>query len=379
MTVLHALTTALPGGTETSVLRLLPRLAARGVDGLVTILHGDGPMVRRFEEAGVRVYPLGVERGWTTARRRFDEVLAAERPDIVHAYGFKMSVLARLAPRSAGTRPSVVHGIRGLHLTDDENPYGVRARLARLVERVLAGRVDRYIANSPSAIEFLTARGLPRSKFALTPNGIDTAAWPWTPGPRDPVVACVAHLRPRKRIGLVVEALARVRDRRAAFRGVIAGDGPVRPALERQIAGLQLDGAIDLAGRLGPDAVAALLARSRLLVLPSSWEGTPVAVMEAMASGVPVVAFDVPGVRDLVEHGGTGLLVPDGDAAALGDAMAQLLEDPALAAAMGAAGRRRMERDFTIDVHVDAHLAAYAELVACGAARARTVAGGVPS
>jgi glycosyltransferase involved in cell wall biosynthesis len=360
--VLHALSTGQTGGTEMSVLRLLPALAARGVDGAVSLLDEDGPVADLFRAAGVRVHALGARRGWMNAVRRFEGVLAEERPGVVHAYGFRMSVLARLRASAISPRPAIVHGIRGLHLTDDANPEGASAALARVVERTLAGQVDCYMANSLGAIDYLSAKGLPREKFVLVRNGIDAAHRVASPAPREPLVACVASLRPVKQVAHLVSALDTLARRGAAFKAVIAGTGPLAVALARDVEARGLGSRVTFLGRLAEDDVTALLAKCRLLVLPSRWEGMPVSVMEAMAAAVPVVAYDVAGVNELVQDEVTGLLAPAGDVGALAVAIEQLLADPGRAASLGAAGRERVCREFTLDAQVEGHQAAYERL-----------------
>jgi len=359
-----------------SVLRLLPALAARGVTGAVTLLDEDGPVAALLTAAGIRVYPLGVRQGWLNARHRFDEVLAEERPDVVHAYGFRMSVLARLRASAISPRPAFVHGIRGLHLTDDENPDGPSAVLARALERLLAGRVDCYMANSQGAVDYLSSKGLPRERFVVVRNGIDAERRPASRAPREPLVACVASLRPVKRISDLVVALGILRNRGVPFTCAVAGGGPLAATLERESRARGLADRVTFLGRIDEEAVAALLDRCRLLVLPSRWEGMPVSVMEAMAAAVPVVAYDVPGVRELVRHDATGLLAPSGDTGALAASIEQLLGDSVRAARLGAAGRERIRREFTLDAQVEGHVAAYQRLRPASALSVPSLAAG---
>jgi glycosyltransferase involved in cell wall biosynthesis len=126
--------------------------------------------------------------------------------------------------------------------------------------------------------------------------------------------------------------------------------------------GWQSAGLIDYVGECAD--VAGLYARSHIVVLPSYREGLPKSLIEAAACGRPVVTTDVPGCRDAVEPGVTGLLVPARDARALADAVRSLAEDESLRQRMGAAGRALAERDFGLAAIVRAHLDLYAELLA---------------
>lgn len=158
----------------------------------------------------------------------------------------------------------------------------------------------------------------------------------------------VGRLAAVKGVPLLLEAFA---DLAACFpeaRLEIVGDGPDRAALEARSAALGLGGQVIFHGYRPSDAVAALMDEVDMLVLPSFAEGVPVVLMEAMASRIPVVASRVAGVPELVEDGISGLLVPPGDVAALSDAVAHLLADPALRARMGGAGRVKVELEFDV-------------------------------
>jgi glycosyltransferase involved in cell wall biosynthesis len=147
-----------------------------------------------------------------------------------------------------------------------------------------------------------------------------------------------------------------------SFSASIAGDGPDRDAVERALAGA---GAV-----LGErDDVPALLASSDVFVLSSTSEGMPMTVIEAMAAGLPVVASDVGGLRELVDDGVTGLLVPPRDARALAAALSSLLEDAERRRAMGDAGRARAEALFDLPRFRSEHLALYERLLAPKRAR----------
>ena len=150
-----------------------------------------------------------------------------------------------------------------------------------------------------------------------------------------------------KRVSLLVEAAAVLARRARDVRVVVVGDGPLRGALESQIQALGVGDVVTLAGMQSRDRVRALQQTATASLLVSSWEGMPVSLLEAMACGCPVVGTDVPGIRDLIEHGRTGLLAASA-AEAIADACQRVLDDPALAARLGAAARETVvERDST--------------------------------
>lgn len=178
-------------------------------------------------------------------------------------------------------------------------------------------------------------------------------------------ILTVAALEPYKGIGVLVEAAEILRERladrppgRPAVTWEVVGEGSLRRRLEAEIERRGLAGTVRLAGALPQEEVGRRLTRSDLFVLPSvvapdgQMEGIPVALMEALAAGRPVVASRLSGIPELVKDGETGLLVPPGDAEALAEAVARLLREPGLAARLAEAGRRRVEEEFRLETTV---------------------------
>ncbi|TMA22786.1 MAG: glycosyltransferase family 4 protein [Deltaproteobacteria bacterium] len=166
----------------------------------------------------------------------------------------------------------------------------------------------------------------------------------------------------------LVEAAAEIAARIPRVKFLCAGEGPEREALEKRIAELGLEKTVHLLGhRLD---IPAILARSRAACLCSSAEGLSNALMEAMASSLPIVATSVGGNPELVRPGENGLLVPFGDARALSTALVQLLSDPAAAAEMGRRGRLRIESELTLEKMAEGHGALYRRALDASAVRA---------
>ncbi len=168
-----------------------------------------------------------------------------------------------------------------------------------------------------------------------------------------PRILSVGRLHAVKGFDHLVTALARVRERDLDFECGLVGDGPEREALEARIRDLGLEEHLHLAGAVGPEAMPPVYAGADVFVLPSLSEGLPVVLMEAMACGLPVVATHITGVPELVEDGVSGLLVPPAEPDALADALVRLLSDPETRRKMGRAGRRRVERSFNVEDHLD--------------------------
>lgn len=243
-----------------------------------------------------------------------------------------------------------------------------RAPILAALGRATARLADRVVAPSRATAAELREDYGARS-VAVIPNGIAPAASPSRPPGRDdpaggPVVLYAGRLRTRKAVAVLLEAFARLRDEHPAAALVLAGDGEQRPALERQARRLGIADAVRFAGAQPRDAMAGYYAAADLFCLPSLYEGFPLAILEAMAAGLPVVATAVAGVPEAVEHGVTGLLVAPGDAGALARALAELAADPERARRMGEAGRRRIEAEYAIEGVAGDYLDLWSELLA---------------
>jgi glycosyltransferase involved in cell wall biosynthesis len=297
------------------------------------------------------------------AVRRLRALLAGTRPDAVHAHGLRAGALAALAARRRGAaRPRLIVTVHNA-----APQAGAAAAVYRLLERLVARRADRVLCVSSDLEERMRGLGARGVARALVPAPPAAAAPPGQPqiarlraglgaaGPDPvPIVLAVARLAPQKGLGMLVEAAGRWRDRDPAPLLVFAGDGPLREMLARRAE------AAGVAARfLGHrDDVPALLAAADVVVLPSVWEGQPLILQETLRAGRPLVASLVGGIPDLTGPDGA-LLVPPGDAAALGAAVASVLDDPALAARLGEAALKQAALLPSEQDAIDAALAAY--------------------
>jgi colanic acid/amylovoran biosynthesis glycosyltransferase len=196
-----------------------------------------------------------------------------------------------------------------------------------------------------------------RARLAVIHCGVDTEFFRprTTAAPERPFsILSVGTLHEVKGQGYLVEACRLLVESGADVACTLVGDGPDRAALVEQISASGLDGRVTIAGRRTRAEVAELLSRAHVLVSPSvptaegKREGIPVVLMEAMASGVPVVASGISGIPELVEEGRTGLLVPPRDPPALASALRRLHADPALRDELARAGRETVEREFDV-------------------------------
>jgi glycosyltransferase involved in cell wall biosynthesis len=233
------------------------------------------------------------------------------------------------------------------HGTDilDDNP-------ARLAEKIR--RADAVVCVSDFGRGRLMSLvdAMHWEKLRVVRCGVDrqwlAAECPASPGQHGGAVRVltVGRIEREKGHRVLLDALNSLKRRGMTVHWTLVGDGSLRDSLRRRVEDLGLGGQVVLSGNVGQDRIRSCYLDAHLFCLPSLGEGVPVVLMEAMASGLPVVASQIMGVPELVEHGVSGLLVPPGRPEALADAIEGLARDPGLRRRMGEAGRRRVARDY---------------------------------
>jgi glycosyltransferase involved in cell wall biosynthesis len=355
--ILLLVTLAETGGAQAYVIALVVALLQ---DYDITVAaHGEGPVVEAATRAGVRFVPLRHVRRpispWrdTLGLLELIALMRRVRPHVVHASSSKTGVLGRLAAwlTRVPIRVFTVHGWAFSAAS------GRSAVLYRWADRLARPLTTTTICVSEREREAGIAAGTCDARTTVViRNGIDVRGRPLARPETEPArIVSVGRLQAPKDPLTLVRALAELEGR--AFHASFVGDGPERREVESEIARLGLSDAVELAGRR-PD-VPEILAASQVFVLASRSEGFPMAVLEAMAAGLPVVASRVGGLDEIVDTGETGLLVRPGDPSELARAIARLLDEPGLRARMGAAGRARVERHFDLDGALRAHLDLY--------------------
>jgi glycosyltransferase involved in cell wall biosynthesis len=297
----------------------------------------DGYYQPLLQEAGAEVVVLD-KRGLreATAPWRLAGIIRARRACVVHAFLFPASWRAVMAARIAGVA-GVACAVRSTGVWMN--------RRHRMMDRATLRRARLVVANAPAVQrDILERTGLPPERVRVIFNGVDSALFhpgasplrrAWREGgPEGPMVGFVGSLRAAKDPDLFVRIAADVARRIPAARFVVTGDGPLRAELEQRAGSLGLaNGRIRFAGERAdiPDVLRAL----DLLVVSSVREGCCNVILEAMSTGIPVVATRVGGNPDLVAEGRSGWLFPYGDSAAGADRVAGLLGDPDQARRMG--------------------------------------------
>jgi glycosyltransferase involved in cell wall biosynthesis len=317
-----------------------------GEASLAALAEEEGARMRHVPELGPSVDPLRDSR----ALLKLIRVARGFRPHIVHTHTAKAGSLGRQAALAVRPRPAIVHTFHGHVL---EGYFGAaKTRLYLELERAMARVSDRLIGVSQATVDDLVRLGVaPRERFRMVPLGLDLdrLAEPagglraqtrreLRIGAEEVLLVFVGRVVPIKRLDLLLRALARAREAEPRLRLAVVGDGEERPGLERLAAELGIAGVVDFLGyrrELRP-----LFAAADVAVLSSDNEGTPVSLIEAGAAGLPSVATDAGGVREVVGEE-TGLIVPRGDAAALAAALVRMASDAELRARCAAAARRR--------------------------------------
>ena len=356
MRVLQLLVSTGLGGGPRQVWDLVRRLPREEFE-VVVAGPRDGVYFERFLGLGVQTFALPLDRLGPAALSETVRLLRDLSIDVVHSHGKGAGFHGRLAAWRAGV--PAVHTFHGIH---DRYPAPARA-LYLALERWLARRSHTVIHLSAS--QEAEARGLglaPPGRSVTIVNGVDVAELDATlarsPITREKlglgrdhlVLGSVARFDPVKRLDLLVRALARLAAREPRARLVLVGGGGEEERIRRLVRATGLGdrvvftGWLEDAARVGPAL--------DLSVSASLKEGLPLSLVEAMAARLAVVASDVPGHRDVVADGETGMLVPSGDPEALAAAAASLLADPERRRGMGEAGRARVRREFTAEAMV---------------------------
>jgi len=305
-----------------------------------------------LEQLGVPIYSLGETRsrlGKLTALRR----LAAQlTPEVIHSYNFYTNFAATWA--AAGTNAITFGSVRNAFAWSKQTSGPVAGRLS-------ARWPKHQIYNSVAAAEEVQgARSyfVPKETYVVT-NGLDLARFRQTDVPmRDPAeIVGVGYWLPAKRWDRVVRAAATLKERGLRFRIRLVGGGPLGNALQQQIRHAGVVDCVQLVAHT--DDVPSLLAEAAFVVHTADNEGCPNAVMEAMACGRAVVATRAGDTPQLIDDGVTGFVVAGDDETMLADRIAELIGQPERCVGMGAAARRKAERDFSIDRLLRQTLQAY--------------------
>jgi glycosyltransferase involved in cell wall biosynthesis len=358
------------GGGQAIVLSLARNLDRDRFETSVCAAGG-GPLEEEVRKAGIPFLPAPFCGKYSLGLTgRIARILRREKPDIVHTHGGIAGLYGRMAAHKAGLK-TVVHTIHGIHYLHYRN----------LLLRAAYVDLERYCSKFTDAVVFVSAADFsegrrlrlakPR-KLRLVRNGIDcaelqteefarrAAALRSALPPGSPLVGTIARLHRQKGVVYLLRAAVAILDGHPGGRVIVAGGGELESELRREAQALGLDRRFVMLGERGE--ARELLAGLDVFVLPSLWEGLPLVLIEAAALGKPIVATSVDGSREIITDGETGLLVPAGDPAALAAAVRRLLDDPALAARLGAAARKTIPPRFSLEAMIAGYTDLYLSL-----------------
>ena len=347
-----------PGGAETMLLNLADELRRRGHEVLPIGPAGRaGWLGDRFRERGFAPESYVLHRAIDPAcLRQITAMLRSHRIQVAHSHEFGMAVYGAVAARRAGARHIItMHGGR----------YYAEQRRRRLALRWAARRSDALVAVSrATAADLRATLRLGDEAVRVVLNGI-----PFRSGSRAAVrselalrddellLVSVGNLYPVKGHAVLLRALGQLRRSGALdavpWRLALAGRGEEEARLRALVRDEGLAERVTLLGYR--EDVPDILAAADLFVMPSLMEGLPLALVEAMAAGLPVVVSDVGGIPEVAKQGSEAILVPPGDPAGLAEGLATLMRDPLARACMGAAARARARRDFSVSTMCEAY------------------------
>ena len=345
--VAHVIETLGTGGAERLVADVVRRLDRGRFESRVFPLDEPLDLRGEIESGGVGVDPILVapRRRPVACLRALAHALRRFGPGVVHTHLYYGNVMGRIAARLAGGAPVVTT------LHNPDYTFEARGTLLfrgrKLLDRLSGSRNAALVAVSRAVADDFR-RHMGWKQIRVVPNGVDlrsfapggdaraAAEWP-SPGLR---LLSVGRLHPQKGHRVLLDAMAGARAAGARLSLVVAGEGGERPALEARAAARGLQDGVRFAGRRD---VRPLLAAAEVFVFPSLYEAVGIALLEAMACALPVVASRTGGIPEVVEDGVSGILVAPGDADDLARALTALERDPERRRRLGVAARARAE------------------------------------
>ena len=338
--IVHFVTGGFSGATQVAVDLCLAALQGGPFQPVLVLRRKrHTPMARVEALRGQGLTVLLVSNSWThlPTIAELTRLLRELRPVALLAHGFPEHLIGR----RAGVRAGVPVLIQVEH--NSRERYSL---WSLWLTRRLAQRSAALVGVSEGVRQSLLAQGLPGHKTVAIPNGIDVARFAVPAGEREAGLVMSARFARQKDHATLIEALGVLAAQGIKPRLQLAGTGPLMAALQARVAQMKLEGQVVFLGHHGD--MPALLRSQRIYVLSTHFEGMPLALVEAMASGCACIASDVIGVQGVIEHERTGLLVPEANAVALAAAIDRLLHDPALARRLGDSARERAQTEHSL-------------------------------
>jgi glycosyltransferase involved in cell wall biosynthesis len=367
--VLHIINTLERGGAEQHLLSLFRAHDPATVRPSVVTLYDRMPLADEFRRSGFHVGTIGLTspKHGIAGVAKLRMLIERTQPDIIQTALLQADIIGRLAARAAGHRRviSAVHAPIYAPIVRADNPQLRRWKLevVRKLDQwtgswsnALYVGCSRYVMQSVGA-----ALDLPPGQQQVVYNGVTVAAQPARSQAHPYRLITVGRLDPQKGQRYLIEAMPAVLAAHPQAELWIVGGGHLKQALAARIERLGLSQCVRMLGVRSD--VEQLFAQSSLFVFPSLWEAMPIAPLEALSAGLPIVGTDIPPLREIIDDGVQGLLVPAQDPAGLARAIISLLGQPGRREAMGRAGRQRISERFDINVTARCWEALYHDVV----------------
>jgi glycosyltransferase involved in cell wall biosynthesis len=273
-----------------------------------------------------------------------------EKPRILHTHLYHAGLFGRILGKAVGISPIIVH---------QAGPELFRSPTRSFLDKYTAFLVTQYVATSGFVRQTLQDREcIQPEKITIIPNGIVTSLYDgsksrpedWPEVAKGPILGTVGRLAPEKGHMLLLNALAILRQNGVVFHAIMIGDGVLKEELIQKTQIFHLEDCVSWVG--SQTNVPDWLPFFDLFILPSQWEGISLALLEAMAADLPIVATSVGGTPEVVKNGVTGFLVPASEPVSLAAAIRKLIENPALRKEMGQAGKVYCQQNYDIDLIV---------------------------
>lgn len=366
MKVIHVITSLKRGGAETLVSNLLPLLKHKGIDVSLVSMTNELDLADTLRANNIPVYTINFKgniykiKDILKAVQNFNAIIQKEHPDVIHSHLYMADLITRITVGKRYTLISTLHNC-------DKWWFGKR-RLKSRIKTFLdafSGRLTKsfFVAVSEN-VRNMACKSLhiPEDRIKVVYNGINLQDfilkdYKNEPINNPPIIIQIGRFYKQKGHETAVKAMSIVKKYYPNAKLLLAGDGPLRSFIESEIKRLGLIDNVELLG-VRKD-IPELLSKADIFWMPSEWEGLPIACLEAMASGLPVIASAVGGLLEVVVDGGTGYLIPKGSYEQLAEKTLRLLSDFSLRKKMGLMGRKIIERNFTLEKTAEEYINIY--------------------
>lgn len=353
--ILQVIGDGAPGGGTTFVLNLVSALGRNGFEPVVMSQRGSF-LLAEADRAGWRTADMSFSSPFDVASSvwRMAHQVKAIDPALIHVHGARAGLQVALS--GVWKRIPVIYTVHGLHF---HHHSGLRRLLGRSATALCLKHAHETVFVSESDRRFAHREGILRhaNRYGVVHNAIPLADRQIGLDPKTHDIVYLGRLVPQKNPLFLADILAGLRPLTPSL--CIVGSGRLEGELRRRIESFGLDRQVTWCGALDHEDALRQAAKARILLLPSLWEGHPLAVMEAMQLGLPVVASNVGGTDEIVIHGQTGFLASPDNVHEFASHIRCLLGDDRLRRRMAAAATRRLAEEFSFERHVSRHLELY--------------------